>query len=176
MMMLALQWLSDHAYLVPLCYIAYLLLRAEPKSSADRRTHSRWLAVATVIFLGGLLFYLSLSRRNVAIIQMNVPRAWHQAVKLSDGSGRVLIAGGAGWGSENLEIYDPQKGIFVPGPEVPIHPVTGAALLRSGQVLLVGDNGLPGHACLYDPKTNQITETKGSTAWGHDSWFAVSML
>ncbi|MDZ7267842.1 MAG: kelch repeat-containing protein [candidate division KSB1 bacterium] len=76
---------------------------------------------------------------------MRQPRCKHGAVLLKDG--RVMVVGGSSDGNERrriaqTEIYDPQSGQFIPGPEL-LNPrykiIDAATVLPSGEVVVTGD-------------------------------------
>jgi N-acetylneuraminic acid mutarotase len=72
---------------------------------------------------------------------MTVPRCYHSATLLGDGT--VLVAGGGTiFSSDNsAEIYDPSKGTWkATGSMNVARAVTAATLLQSGQVLISGGN------------------------------------
>lgn len=103
-----------------------------------------------------------------------VARSMHTAVSLSSGPGddetRVLFIGG-GTGSiilpqpnNSLELYNPMKRAFEPGPNLLIpRAKCGAVRLQDGRVLIAGGvstGGVVTETCgLYDPATNAITIT-----------------
>jgi len=86
---------------------------------------------------------------------MNVNRRWHTSLLLNDG--RVLIVGGCY--CPIAEIYNPLSGTFsLTGSMVGSSWfVSGAALLKDGRALVVGDGSIE----LYDPKSGTFTLTKG---------------
>jgi len=72
---------------------------------------------------------------------MTVPRCYHSATLLGDGT--VLVAGGGTISSpdNSAEIYDPSKGTWrATGSMSVARAVTAATLLQSGQVLISGGN------------------------------------
>ncbi|GAA1006814.1 hypothetical protein Aple_091430 [Acrocarpospora pleiomorpha] len=114
-----------------------------------------------------------------------IPRAAHTATLLRDG--RVLLAGGCtAHGCEDSErgrrseFFEPERGIFVAGPEMG-SPRTGhtATRLPDGDVLIIG--GWPGEgrdplssAEIFDPGSGAFRPT-GSMAEGRGGHVAASL-
>jgi hypothetical protein len=98
---------------------------------------------------------------------MTVARYQHSATLLP--SGKVLIAGGLTTGSNptgTAELFDPVAGTFRPTSQPLTKPraYQGAALLRTGKVLLVGGGELGEEILgeLYDPATDSFATTTSS--------------
>jgi len=77
---------------------------------------------------------------------MTTPRVGHTATLLGDGSGRVLITGGATDATENAlssaELYDPAAGTFsATGSMTTARVVHTATMLSNGTVLIAGGDG-----------------------------------
>jgi hypothetical protein len=114
-----------------------------------------------------------------AVGNLATGRAGHTATLLSNG--KVLIAGGAGDGSQPLasaELYDPSTRTFSPAGNMTT-PRSGhtAILLATGKVLIAGGNqtqsaviagsGSQGvSAELYDPSTGRFTATGSMVSGG----------
>jgi hypothetical protein len=97
-------------------------------------------------------------------IALAVPRAWHTATVLPDGT--VLIAGGTGPGGEVVagsEVFDPATATFTPLAMTGAAARTGASatLLTDGRVLMVGGKGTDGRALAAE-----VWDVTGSTVTG----------
>ena len=91
---------------------------------------------------------------------MNQSRAGHTATLLGDG--RVLIAGGRD--DKSSELYDPESGQFVEGPEmVEARSGHSATLLPDGTVLIAGgwdpDYKPLSSAEIFDPVADRFVTT-----------------
>jgi WD40 repeat protein len=112
-------------------------------------------------------------------------RQYHTATLLSDG--KVLVAGGYGSGAVgwliDCQLYDPQKGDFVPTGQLSTRrDAHTATLLPNGKVLVAGgeevnDRGfsvLLASAELYDPASGRFSAT-GSMVTGRELHTATMM-
>lgn len=115
---------------------------------------------------------------------MNTPRANHTATLLPDG--RVLIAGGAGSGGNQLnsaELYDPEMNTFTLLAAQMQDPRQGhtATLLDNGKVLITGGwysyapSGALLSAALYDPATETFASTSATMNYDR-AWHSATLL
>ncbi len=96
--------------------------------------------------------------------ELHNERRNHKAVLLRDG--RVLVVGGVKGEPASpeqvtaAELYDPATGTFSPAGTPGITPIRAAAVLRKGEVFLIG--GEDGNVVLYDPASGTFGRTGDS--------------
>ena len=136
------------------------------------------------IFLGLLIlviftlkYFNGIPKITKIVNQTNIPRAAHMSVKLKDG--KILIIGGIlnGISLKNSEIFDPNSLKFISIESLNIgRSHNGAILLKNGNVFIVGDNGIPKEAEIFDINKNEFRLTNLKTISQHNSFFTLTLL
>ena len=110
--------------------------------------------------------------------ELHTERRGHKAVLLQDGT--VLVIGGSKGVPDSTpepvtaaEIYDPATGTFSPAGTPGITPIWAAAVLRKGDVFLIG--GEDGNVVLYDPLSGAFAPTGDSIGQGR-VFFSTTVL
>jgi hypothetical protein len=124
---------------------------------------------ALVVSSSGTDFYDPSTHRFTSTGAMTVPRGKFGGALLPDG--RVLIAGGqvgGAWGPRvaSTEIYDPQTGRFLPGPDLNENRFKlskAVVSLKDGRVLIAGGAERPE---VYDPNSGSFVPVGGATLDG----------
>ena len=110
--------------------------------------------------------------------ELHTERRGHKAVLLQDGT--VLVIGGSKGVPDSTpepvtaaEIYDPATGTFSLAGTPGITPIWAAAVLRKGDVFLIG--GEDGNVVLYDPLSGAFAPTGDSIGQGR-VFFSTTVL
>jgi hypothetical protein len=117
---------------------------------------------------------------------MSVPRAFHSATLLANGT-VLVVGGGSGFETGTLasaERYDPNTGLFTPTGGLTGHTrqMHGAVRLNDGRVLVAGgftnDSGIGGLATaeIYDPGTGTFAATAGNMTHDRIGDFTTTLL
>lgn len=120
------------------------------------RRSAACILITLLIIMSAIIYYHWFYTRIAEYTgSLHLPRADHSAIQLRDG--RALIIGGVLTGQQLsfTELFDPGESRFTPAALLNIgRGHSEAVLLDDGRVLVVGDNGHPQRAEIYDPKNN----------------------